>query len=49
MQARDLMTTTVISVAPDEPTRKIAQLLLEHGISAVPGRGCGRRPDRHGQ
>lgn len=36
MQARELMTTQVISVGPDEPTRKIAQLLLDHGISAVP-------------
>jgi len=36
MQARDLMTTKVLAVGPDEPTRKIAQLLLDHGISAVP-------------
>ncbi len=36
MQAHDLMTETVISVGPDEPTRRIAQLLLDHGISAVP-------------
>lgn len=36
MQARELMTTQVISVAPDEPAQNIAQLLLEHGISAVP-------------
>ena len=36
MQAHELMTTKVISVGADEPTRKIAQLLLENGISAVP-------------
>jgi CBS domain-containing protein len=34
--ARDVMTAKVISVGPDQPTRKIAQLLLDHGISAVP-------------
>ena len=44
MQARDLMTTKVISVAPDEPTRKIAQVLLEHGISAVPVVGADGAP-----
>lgn len=36
MQAHEVMTTQVVSVSPDEPTRKIAQLLLDHGISAVP-------------
>lgn len=36
MQARELMTPEVISVGPDEPTQKVAQVLLEHGISAVP-------------
>ena len=30
------MTTKVVTVAPDTPTPQIAQLLLEHGISAVP-------------
>lgn len=36
MQARDLMTTSVVSIALDEPVQRIAQLLLDHGISAVP-------------
>jgi len=36
MQARELMTTDVAVVSPDTPTREIARLLLERGISAVP-------------
>lgn len=36
MQARDLMTTEVVSVSPDTPVRDIARLLLAHQISAVP-------------
>ena len=36
MNARDVMTTAVVSVAPDIPVSKIAKLLLENGISAVP-------------
>lgn len=36
MQARDLMTTEVVSVAPDTPVREVARLLLTHQISAVP-------------
>ncbi len=36
VRARDVMTAKVISVGPDEPTRKIARLLLDNGISAVP-------------
>ena len=36
MNARDLMTTDVVSVGPDTPTRRVASLLLEKGISAVP-------------
>jgi CBS domain-containing protein len=35
-QAKDLMTTPVASVGPDTPRSKIAALLLEKGISAVP-------------
>ena len=30
------MTPTVVSVGPDTPTREIAKLLRDHGISAVP-------------
>jgi len=36
MQAVDIMTKDVISVGPQEEVRAIAQLLLEHHISAVP-------------
>jgi CBS domain-containing protein len=36
MQARELMTTNVIAVSLDTPIREIAQLLVSHGISAVP-------------
>ena len=32
----DVMTTTVVTVGPDTATPEIAELLLEHGISAVP-------------
>lgn len=36
MKARDLMTTDLVTVTPDTPIEKIALLLLEHRISAVP-------------
>jgi CBS domain-containing protein len=36
MQARDVMTTDVAVVKPETPIRKIAELLLERKISAVP-------------
>lgn len=36
MKAADVMTRSVIAVAPDTPARKIASLLLQHGISAAP-------------
>ena len=36
MQAHDVMTAKVITVGPDQPTRDIARLLLDNGISAVP-------------
>lgn len=36
MNAKDVMTTNVVAVSPDTPTKKIAELLLENGISAVP-------------
>jgi CBS domain-containing protein/uncharacterized membrane protein len=36
MKLRDIMTTEVVSVVPDTPTREIARLLLDKGISAVP-------------
>jgi CBS domain-containing protein len=35
-QARELMTTDVVTVSPDTSTRGIARLLLDHAISAVP-------------
>lgn len=36
MQAQDVMTTKVVTVAPDTPVIEIARLLLERHISAVP-------------
>jgi CBS domain-containing protein len=36
MKASDVMTTKVVAVSPHTPTNKIAELLLENGISAVP-------------
>ncbi len=36
MIARDVMTRDVVSVGSDTPMRKIAALLVEKGISAVP-------------
>ena len=36
MKARDLMRPNVIVVTPDTPVGRIAELLFEHGISAVP-------------
>lgn len=36
MKARDIMTTAVVTVAPDTPVGRIASLLLQHRISAVP-------------
>jgi CBS domain-containing protein len=36
MNARDVMTRDVVSVTPDTPVRKIASLLVKHGIGAVP-------------
>lgn len=36
MQARDVMTTNVVTVAPDTPVTDIARLLLEKRISGVP-------------
>ncbi|MDA8097658.1 MAG: CBS domain-containing protein [Desulforudis sp.] len=34
--ARDVMTTQVISVHPDDDVEKVAKLLLEHHISGLP-------------
>ena len=36
MQARDVMTTSIVTVAPETPVEAIAQLLLDKGVSAVP-------------
>jgi CBS domain-containing protein len=36
MNARELMTTDVVSVSPETSTNKIAALLIKKGISAVP-------------
>lgn len=36
MQAKDVMTTNVVSVTPDSTVSEIAQILLQRNISAVP-------------
>ncbi len=36
MKAREIMTSDVVSVRPDDPRGAIAKLLIEKGISAVP-------------
>lgn len=36
MQARDVMTTAVVSVRPDDSISQVARVLLDNGISAVP-------------
>ncbi|SAL02194.1 CBS domain-containing protein [Caballeronia calidae] len=36
MQARDVMTTSVISVTPETTVRELAVLLMQHRISAAP-------------
>jgi CBS domain-containing protein len=36
MQARDVMTTKVVTVMADTPPPQVARVLLNHGISAVP-------------
>ena len=36
MQARDVMTTEVVSTTAETPVREVARPLLQHGISAMP-------------
>ncbi len=36
MQAKDVMTAHVISVGPDDTVGDVAQVLMDHGISAAP-------------
>ncbi|MBW4090415.1 MAG: CBS domain-containing protein [Proteobacteria bacterium] len=36
MQARDIMTPDVITVRPDTPLSELVQIMLRHGITAVP-------------
>jgi CBS-domain-containing membrane protein len=36
MKAREVMTTKVVSVGPDLATRKVAKMLIDNKISAVP-------------
>ncbi len=43
MQARDVMTANVVTVAPDTPVADIARLLLEKRISGVPVVDAGGR------
>jgi predicted transcriptional regulator len=36
MRVRDIMTAPAVVVAPDEPLRAVARLLIEHGVSGAP-------------
>ena len=36
MQARDVMTTTMVTVSPDTTVSEVARTLLAHDIGAVP-------------
>jgi len=36
MRARDLMTTSVVTLSPDTPVREVARVLAGHGISGAP-------------
>jgi CBS domain-containing protein len=36
MKAREIMTRDVVAARPETPTREVAQLLVDNGISAVP-------------
>ena len=42
MNAKDIMTTPAITIAPDTPIREIVALLLEKRISGVPVVANGR-------
>ncbi|MBB2156818.1 CBS domain-containing protein [Gluconacetobacter diazotrophicus] len=41
MRVRDIMTASVVGVAPTDPLEKAVGLMLEHGISGVPVLGVG--------
>jgi CBS domain-containing protein len=43
MQARDIMTTLVVSVAPETPVRDVAALMTDRRISGVPVIGADKR------
>ena len=36
MRTRDVMSSPVVTVAPDAPLKEVAGILVEHGINAVP-------------
>jgi CBS domain-containing protein len=36
MQAKDVMTTLVVTAAPDMPASEIARLMSKHGVSGLP-------------
>lgn len=42
MKVGDVMTRGVISLAPDTPLRKAAQLMLRYGLSGFPVQDCGK-------
>ena len=36
MKARDIMTKDIMTVSPDTPVRKVAELMVTHGLCSVP-------------
>jgi CBS domain-containing protein len=36
MNVRDVMTTDVVTVPPEQPLKEVAEILVEHGITGVP-------------
>jgi CBS-domain-containing membrane protein len=36
MRARELMSSPVVTVAPDTPLKEVAELMLSRGVSGVP-------------
>jgi hypothetical protein len=49
MKAVEIMTTGVVTVPPEASVKEAANLMLEHGVSGLPGRpidGCFIHPNR---
>jgi CBS domain-containing protein len=44
MRVSDVMTTTVVTAAPDTPFQRLVDLMLQHGVSGLPIVDVDRRP-----